>query len=174
MVRAIVSDGITIGHPCCSVAHCTEPLENIKRDRFCPEHQYRLKICAVDQCKNKIEKGYLTCSNKEHCKLEDTRKQRNAANFQLQPQLQQMTVSVPPNEELTQACQAENQAIDKGVEESLCPQKPDSGIHRVTAHFGCRQTHDKQLMVRPCGMIIACTTFFGSETTPQAVVRLID
>ena len=34
MVRAIVSDSVMIGHPCCSVAHCAEPFLNVKWDHF--------------------------------------------------------------------------------------------------------------------------------------------
>jgi hypothetical protein len=33
-LRVIVTDGITIGHPCCGVAHCSQPLEHNK-DHFC-------------------------------------------------------------------------------------------------------------------------------------------
>ncbi|KAF8967557.1 hypothetical protein BDZ97DRAFT_1980385 [Flammula alnicola] len=145
MVRAIVSDGITIGHPCCGVAHCTEPLANVKRDRFCPGHQYVLKICAVERCEREVETGYLTCDDPIHRKLEETRKQAD----------------LPAD-----------LSTDAGPVSDACPQKPDSGIHRVSARFGRRQTHNEQLLVRPCGMIIARTTFYGSETVPQTVAFL--
>jgi len=180
MVRAIVSDGITIGHPCCSVAHCTEPLENVKRDRFCPGHQYRLDVCAIEDCEVEVLTGHLTCGNPTHRKLEEKRRLRNAANFQMRPQLQRTTVSNPPDEEATQSLQADGEPLDEGIEEvelpvdqskeASCPQKPESGNRRITARFGRRQTHNEQLMVRPCGMIVARTTFFGSETVPQTVV----
>ncbi len=55
-------------------------------------------------------------------------------------------------------------------EELTCTQKPDSGIHNLHTHFGCRQTHNEQLMVQSCGIIIARATFYGSETVPQTVV----
>lgn len=53
---------------------------------------------------------------------------------------------------------------------SSCPDKPDTGIHRIRAVFGRRRTHNEQIMVCPCGIIVARRTFFGSETTPQTVV----
>jgi hypothetical protein len=181
MVRAIVSDGITIGHPCCGVAHCTVPLQNVKRDRFCPGHEYRLTVCAVENCEHEISPGYLTCADPMHRKLEEKRQLRNSANFQMRPQLQRTTVSNPPDEDLVQSLQADGEPLDEGIEEELqsvnpsqeaptCPQKPESGNQRVTARFGRRQTHNEQLMVRPCGMIIARATFFGSETVPQTIV----
>lgn len=184
MTRAIVCDGVTITHPCCGVAHCTEPLANVKRDRFCPGHQHLLNICAVERCGQGVSTGYLTCSEPTHRKLEETRKRRNAANFQLRPQLQRTTVATPPDEDVTTSLQDSGEALDEGFEEvalpvdslskgTICPQKPDNGIRRVTARFGRRQTHNEQIMARPCGMIVARTTFFGSETVPQTVVGFI-
>lgn len=181
MVRAIVSDGVTIGHPCCSVAHCAEPLLNVKRDRFCKGHQYRHTVCAVDECENNIAAGYLTCDDPTHRQLEEKRQLRNAANFQMRAQLQRTSVSNPPDEDLTESLQADGEPLDEGIEEgmtvdvevNLCPQKPESGNRKVIARFGRRQTHNEQLMVRPCGMIIARATFFGSETVPQTVVSII-
>jgi hypothetical protein len=181
MSRAAICDGVTITHPCCGVAHCTEPLANVKRDRFCPGHQHLLKICAVERCEQEASAGYLTCNEPTHRQLEITRKRRNAANFQLRPQLQRTTVATPPDEDITKSLHDDGEALDEGIEEAAvpvnallegttCPQKPDVGIRRVTARFGRRQTHNEQIMARPCGMIVARTTFFGSETVPQTVV----
>lgn len=83
MVRAIVSDGLGITHPCCGVAHCIEPLENVKRDRFCLGHQYRLRVCAIEGCEEEVATGYLTCDHATHRALEQKRQLRNKANFQL-------------------------------------------------------------------------------------------
>lgn len=90
----------------------------------------------------------------------------------------------PLDEEVTQSLQAEGELIDEGIEETLlptepsqetsgCPQKPESGNRHVTGHFGHCQMHNKQLMVHPCRMIIACATFFGSETIPQTMVSIL-
>ncbi len=99
--------------------------------------------------------------------------------YQMRTQLQRASVSNPPDEDLTQSLQANGEPLDEGIEEgitvdakanTICPQKPESGNRKVIARFGRRQTHNEQLMVRPCGMIIARATFFGSETVPQTVV----
>ncbi|KAF8156137.1 hypothetical protein BJ912DRAFT_1027204 [Pholiota molesta] len=119
-VRAIISDGITIGHPCCNVAHCEEALTS-KRDRYCPGHMWLETCCS----------GTLACIDPEH------------------------------------------QSLYRIVEaDSVCPQKPETGIRKLRGRFGRRQTASEQFMLRPCGIVVARATFFGSETTPQTVVRL--
>ena len=170
MVRAVVSDGITIGHPCCNVVHCMEPLVN-KRDRFCPGHEHMEKICSVEGCNRPVLEGYLTCDDSDHLAIFKTYQKRNGANFQLKSRLERTTVSKPPDEDIADH-HATGVTPDKGIEEA-CPQKPDGGNRRLRARFGRRQTHNKQLIVRPCGMIIARATFYGSETFPQTVVSSI-
>ena len=170
MVRAVVSDGITIGHPCCNVVHCMEPLVN-KRDRFCPGHEHMEKICSVEGCNRPVLEGYLTCDDSDHLAIFKTYQKRNGANFQLKSRLERTTVSKPPDEDIADH-HATGVAPDEGIEEA-CPQKPDGGNRRLRARFGRRQTHNEQLIVRPCGMIIAHTTFYGSETVPQTVVSSI-
>ncbi|KAF8868399.1 hypothetical protein CPB84DRAFT_1696415, partial [Gymnopilus junonius] len=81
--RVILSDGITIRHPCCGVRHCMESLENVKQDQFCPGHKYRLEICAVEGCEEKAVPDFLTCALASHRELEEKRKLRNSTNFQL-------------------------------------------------------------------------------------------
>lgn len=83
MAQAIISDGLGIMHPCCGVAHCTEPLENVKRDCFCPGHQYRLDVCTIEGCEQDVSTGYLTCEDAAHWALKQKRQLCNKANFQL-------------------------------------------------------------------------------------------
>ncbi|KAI0689098.1 hypothetical protein BC835DRAFT_1308521 [Cytidiella melzeri] len=54
----------------------------------------------------------------------------------------------------------------------VCPSKPSAGNKRVRAQFGrkrthneqyCKLAHNKQIIVAPCGVIIARTTFYGAE-----------
>jgi len=153
MVRAIVSDGITIGRPCCGVAHCTENLKN-KRDRYCPGHQYQEKVCSVDGCKAVVSFNSLACANPEHAKMFEAYKLQGTANFQRKDH----------------SLSASERSGSSDQEDSTCTQKPDNGIRNLRSHFGRRQTHNEQLMVRPCGIIVARATFYGSETVPQTVV----
>jgi hypothetical protein len=64
----------------------------------------------------------------------------------------------------------EMEVRDAQEDPSLCSNKSDTGIHKIHAMFDRRHTHNEQIMVRPCSIIVARCTFFGSETTPQTVV----
>jgi len=47
----VVTDGVTIGHPCCGIHNCHEPLAN-NHDRFCPDSLLtHLCICTIVDCK---------------------------------------------------------------------------------------------------------------------------
>ncbi|KAI0313417.1 hypothetical protein OF83DRAFT_1037726, partial [Amylostereum chailletii] len=81
--RAVVTDGISIGHPCCGMHNCTVPLTN-NRDNFCRFHQDEASICAITTCRNSVRPGHRTCSVSEHQELEDYRDARGKAFFQLQ------------------------------------------------------------------------------------------
>ncbi|KAI0683140.1 hypothetical protein C8T65DRAFT_749763 [Cerioporus squamosus] len=45
-VDCLITDGISIGRPCCSVAHCTGELRT-PRDHFCAAHQGEAKWCVI-------------------------------------------------------------------------------------------------------------------------------
>lgn len=53
----------------------------------------------------------------------------------------------------------------------LCPERPAMPSRSLRAMFGRRRTHNEQLIVRPCGIIIRRETFYGSETVRQVLVR---
>ncbi|TFK17030.1 hypothetical protein FA15DRAFT_683625 [Coprinopsis marcescibilis] len=172
MASAIVSDGITIGHPCCNVAHCEEPLANCKIDRFCQRHASCNSVCAIDGCEYSISPGYKTCSDPDHCELENIQCWCNKANFQTRSRLERGCVSAPPDATTLDQIMQDGDAPDEGIEEGSCLQKPATGNRRIIAHLGQRQTHSKQFMVRLYGVIVARATFFDSETVPQTVNML--
>ena len=41
---------------------------------------------------------------------------------------------------------------------------------KVRAQFGRKRTHNEQIIVAPCGMIMARETFFGAEAVSSVVV----
>ncbi|KIK33014.1 hypothetical protein CY34DRAFT_110776 [Suillus luteus UH-Slu-Lm8-n1] len=50
--EVVVTDGVTVGHPCCAVPRCTNPLAN-NRHRYCsinPAHKRLELVCAVEGC----------------------------------------------------------------------------------------------------------------------------
>jgi hypothetical protein len=46
----VVVDGVTVGHPCCAVHNCFEPLEN-QCNHFCSSHKKTEgRVCAIKGC----------------------------------------------------------------------------------------------------------------------------
>ncbi|KAF8579378.1 hypothetical protein K439DRAFT_1620562 [Ramaria rubella] len=60
-MTAGVTDGITVGHPCCCVHDCKVPLEH-HHHRFCPTHRHLNGLCRVKGCALPAELGHRTCS----------------------------------------------------------------------------------------------------------------
>jgi hypothetical protein len=166
-VRAIISDGITIGHPCCNVAHCEEALTS-KRDRYCPGHMWLETCCSVDSCEAPIVEGTLACIDPEHQSLYSMWIKGKGANFQRKPAAKSYAAK-PSDADSSELVDETDEGIVEA--DSVCPQKPETGIRKLRGRFGRRQTASEQFMLRPCGIVVARATFFGSETTPQTVVR---
>lgn len=45
----------------------------------------------------------------------------------------------------------------------ICDGKPEAGNKTIRARFGRRRTHNEQLCVASCGIILGRATFYGSE-----------
>ncbi|KAF9539067.1 hypothetical protein CPC08DRAFT_771030 [Agrocybe pediades] len=163
-IRATVTDGVTIGRPTCSVHDCDIPLDSVK-DRYCPEHLDQDKQCAVTSCTLSAEPHHRTCSIREHRALEDYNSEQNKAMFQLKRRLARLKTSQPrdavPDSELGDApFNDEEVLIDKNGD---CTDKPDEGNRSLRARFGRRRTHNEELCVATCGVILGRATFYGSE-----------
>jgi len=46
------------------------------------------------------------------------------------------------------------------------------GKKRISARFGRKRIHNEQILVAPCGMILARDTFFGAEAIATCAVSL--
>ncbi|KAJ7065822.1 hypothetical protein C8F01DRAFT_1218892 [Mycena amicta] len=170
VVRSCVTDGITIGRPCCRVQDCLEPLPTVKH-RFCTTHQNEDRMCVVKDCLEEAEEGYRTCPEADHRSLEQYHKLQGKAMFQLKRRLERLKVSQPHTSmagddaeteglEGTGADEDEDIVIDK---DGVCPDKPEAGNRNARARFGRRRTHNEELCVMSCGVIIGRATFYGSE-----------
>ncbi|KAF8576618.1 hypothetical protein K439DRAFT_1649253 [Ramaria rubella] len=132
-LQGAVSDGITIGHPCCAIHDCKIPLANASWDVYCPVHLGYETKCAVTVCESLHEVNFVTS-------LEEAYHEKGSAFFQwalLRPPL----LVVP----------------------EMCDEKAVQGNRKLCAQFRRRRTHNKQLIIRPCGVIVSRATFFGSE-----------
>ncbi|TFK78421.1 hypothetical protein K466DRAFT_579374 [Polyporus arcularius HHB13444] len=141
-VDCLITDGISIGRPCCGVAHCTGELRT-PRDHWCDAHQEQARWCVI---------AIFTLR---------TRLQR--------AQVSHPTDAVSPDAPIDN--DIEVKILDNGATVE-CPEKPETGIRTARGKFGRNFTHNEQLLVRPCGMIQGRETFFGSETVPQVVDML--
>ena len=52
------------------------------------------------------------------------------------------------------------------------PARSDSSTTpKIRTQFGRRQTHNEQIIVAPCGLVIARATFYGAEAIRDVAVR---
>ncbi|KAF8512123.1 hypothetical protein JB92DRAFT_3173596 [Gautieria morchelliformis] len=151
-LQGAVSDGNAMGHPCCAVHDCKIALGNTNRDMYCPVHLGRQAKCAVISCDMPHAEHFLTCDQGSHRSLEQVYKQKQKAFFHFRnriakgPSLHSVTTDSGPF-----------------VGGPACESKPLQGNRRIHAQFGRRRTHNEQLLIRPCGVIISRGPFFGSE-----------
>jgi hypothetical protein len=83
-----------MGCPCCGVHDCDNTLESIW-DRFCTEHHHHNHECAITSCLQPVEKGFKTCIDLEHRKLELHYYERGKAMFQLKARLEHLRITQP-------------------------------------------------------------------------------
>lgn len=133
---------MTVGHPCCGVLNCETTLSN-QNDRFCIEHSDWVTICAVSECSDPIITGRMTCQKVEHQAWEDKHLEDNPAIGQLKARLLR-------NQERKQA--------------SKSPSTAKKSKSTIKGQLTRKWTHNEELFVKCCGVIISRKTFFGSES----------
>ncbi|KAK7689517.1 hypothetical protein QCA50_007309 [Cerrena zonata] len=163
-LRSVVIDGVTLGHPCCSVHNCMIPLASTQ-DHFCPTHRDHARICVVTNCDKPARLGAQTCTELAHSALEEYYNQQGKAMFQLKLRLERARArneSGPPSESPATVSEADVMS-DVTSDMLACGGKPDAGNRQLKARFGRRWTHNDELCTASCGIILGCTTFYGSE-----------
>lgn len=191
-VWVAVMDGVTLGHPCCAFHNCKVPLTT-SRDRYCVIHRGLSNICSIKGCSEPILEGKKTCSNPSHQEVERVYTLRGKSRVQLQEKLKRQRVSHPNDgiaedvelgvlidddeEEEFEVDEDLVHGINDGVSDlrgTSPPPLPTEGSpgtkKRISAQFGRRRTHNEQILVAPCGMILARETFFGAEAIATCAV----
>ena len=169
-ILAAVCDGNTIGHPCCGVHDCKVPLANY-RQRFCPEHASFDTKCAIVDCSLPHAQGHKTCDFPEHRVLENSYFRQGNAMFQLKARLSAAGVTIP-GDSAARSTEEDSEVIIESVPTSTgCGRKSESGNCKLRACFGHRWTHNEQLIMRPCGIILSHGTFYGSEVVSAVNVH---
>lgn len=131
-ISAAVTDGVTLGHPCCNVDDCKDPLARVT-DEYCHKHLTEETHCCVKDCIMPREPGHRTCPTKEHREEENRRKMR------------------------TRVLKYRKKPTDEETEKDAGRRK------KLKGSFSRRWTHNEQLIVRPCGIVIGRATLYASE-----------
>lgn len=96
--------------------------------------------CAVSDCNNPRVSGSRTCNRKEH-----------------------------RDEEIRRAQRGRKRKKGSGAKEGGKDAR-NKKSERIDGVFSRRWTHNEQLMVRPCGIVIARATLFGAESVSAVKV----
>ena len=173
-------DGVTVGHPCCGHPNCKDPLQS-NRDRFCPAHQHLSRVCAIVGCCLAANPGRKTCGLSEHSAVEDVHINRGQARFQLQERLRRAQLAHPKDALANENTNISDLIDDPSMEEEFevnaqgnpipTTLSPTIGKKALRAQFGRKRTHNEQLIVAPCGIIVARETFYHAEAVHSVVVR---
>jgi hypothetical protein len=166
-VSAVVTDGLTLGHPACSIHNCHEALAN-NHHRYCLLHEDRNRICSIKTCERAVIPGRLVCDNGDHVAVETTYKLRGQAFFQLKDRLARAQIAHPDDSTSSERPLVE---LEDAEEEEFAVRESGSPTgRRLKAQFGRKRTHNEQLIVAPCGIITARETFYGAEAQGSVAV----
>lgn len=188
-IRAVVTDGLTIGHWRCSASThqleelaqaaglpppegpCTQRLDNIN-DRFCPEHSDLLgNRCQAQPCRAAAVEGTKTCKKQEHIDAMRAFDERVKGNFSLTAILNRPGSNLPSDPTV----HLNSETGEFYDLESLQQADESNRAHEATRDGGesqpvckvclsrCR-THNDQLIVGCCGVVLARKTFYHSES----------
>ncbi|KZT54970.1 hypothetical protein CALCODRAFT_547130 [Calocera cornea HHB12733] len=170
MIHCAVTDGISIGRPCCAVHNCPLPLTN-NRAHFCAAHAQEEELCAVQGCNSPRQSGRLTCGILEHRALEDKYKAPGKSFIQLTHRHRQAYER--GGEDGEEVVEMELEEEEEGEQSEVVQLDPmprrESKKKVLRARFGRNRTHNEQLVVRPCGVIVGRGTFYGAEALGSVI-----
>jgi hypothetical protein len=113
------------------------------------------------------------CSDPEHQEAEQLHRDRQQAHFQLKERLQRARVA-HPSDAIAQDINVADLIDADEEEEDLEITGQDSTVKkapkRIRVRLGRKRTHNEQIIVAPCGMIIARETFYGAEGIGSVIV----
>jgi CxC6 like cysteine cluster associated with KDZ transposases len=167
-VSAGVTDGVeTVRHVCCSIHDCTTPLVD-QQDRFCPAHMDQQSVCCIHGCMEQIEPGHFTCAIESHRSFETARLAHGAGSalYTLRDRLRRAGVAQVPVAHLPSLEERSHANSSNTLPPRAHEALPKGRMSR-------RWTHNEQLFVRCCGVIISRATFFGSEGVTGVKVKVL-
>ncbi|KZO97250.1 hypothetical protein CALVIDRAFT_480072 [Calocera viscosa TUFC12733] len=155
VMTCAVTDGISIGRPCCRVHNCRMPLPHPNLDQ----------ICVVQGCDAPTREKAQTCEDPVHRAREEAYRSAGKEELErLEEEMQQLQLKEPPlGEPLLPESSHKLHGKQPGQGEAAKP------TTKLRPHFGRRRTHNEQLVVRPCGVIVGRGTFYGAESLSSVV-----
>ena len=140
----------------------------------------------VKGCDELILDGKMTCSDPTHQEVERIRNLKGQSRFQLQQKLKRARVSHLNDaiaEDVDLAALLDEDEDDFELNDDMvhgaiggssdprgASPLPDMNKKKISVQFGRKQTHNEQILVAPCGMILARETFFGAEAISTCAV----
>lgn len=103
-----------------------------------------------------------------HRELEERRKAKNQAFFQLAGRLKRLFIGQVPDS-FTDRAEIEEEQEVAWAEDTP---KSDEGNYKPKARFGRRRTHNEQIIVCCCGVIAGRATMFGAEAISGVKVSI--
>ena len=131
--------------------------------------------CAVMDCVCEVNGRHQTCTISEHRALETRGVESHMAMFQLRHRLERLKIYHSPDEVVAVGNDASSSFVlgeMVEVESDAHPSKPDTGNIKIRAHFGRRRTHNEELCVATCDVILGQATMYGSEGPNGVCVRI--
>ncbi|KDQ12188.1 hypothetical protein BOTBODRAFT_89130, partial [Botryobasidium botryosum FD-172 SS1] len=162
-MQAVVIDGIAVGHYTCAVKDCKVPLSNI-RHRFCQVHFDQSSLCCVAGCGAPMAPGFMTCPLPEHRQLEDEKEAEAKSLFHRKHQRERLKMT-----HLRDSLAVPSASGDPDMEFLEDPRKGP----KVKTVFTRRSTHNEQLVVRPCGVVVGRATMYYSEAYSNDMLKVI-
>ncbi|KAJ7578705.1 hypothetical protein C8J56DRAFT_1060151 [Mycena floridula] len=158
-LSAAVIDGVKLGHTRCSFRPVCFNMLARSKDRFCELHRHLLLQCFIKDCTADAEKGHISCTDPSH-RAEETKQQTsdNEAIFQLSARLTRLGTSADLRDD--------EERPEADTEETLVPETSPKGPNAEAGPKGRMArlwTHNEELVVLCCGLILARATFYNSE-----------
>ncbi|KAI7961221.1 hypothetical protein MJO28_001710 [Puccinia striiformis f. sp. tritici] len=179
VVRAVVTDGLTIGHWRCSASAaqlenlakesgqpapdgpCRRTLDTV-RNQYCSFHQPFLEgMCQAQPCIQPALPNQRTCGLQSHRDAAQTFGTRVNSNFQLHSMLNRPGSN----------CTSGRRQADESDRAEESRRSGEEGASKKPSLSRAR-THNDQLAVAPCGVILARQTMFNSESPSAVKVNL--
>lgn len=141
------------------------------RSLYCQDHDKENSLCAVIDCKQPKENNHKTCVDPTHREMEIKYYEKGKSLIKLKERLQ-AAQDRETSGNIEQELQDQNSDIIEAIETLDSSQKTINKSPKLFARFGRRRTHNEQLIVRPCGIIVSRATFFGSEAVSAVKVSI--